>query len=100
MGGYKMLDKDDIIFQHCIDKWGLELQAKMTVEEIGELIEQLGKTLKSTIHFERGRIDGDDMVEEFVDTFLMMQQMRFMNKEKFDRIYEQKVNKIRERLEK
>jgi hypothetical protein len=95
-----MLDKDDIIFQYCIDKWGLEFQAKLAIEEMGELIEQLGKTLKSTIQFERGRIDGDDIVEEFVDTYLMMQQMRFMNKEKFDKIYEQKVNRIRERLEK
>ncbi len=95
-----MLDKDDIIFQDCIDKWGLELQTKMTIEEIGELIEQLGKTLKSTIHFERGRISKEDMMGEFVDVTLMMQQMRYIDKETFDRIYEQKVNRIRERLEK
>jgi len=93
-----MLNKNDPIFQLCIDKWGLESQADLAIEEIGELIEQLGKTISSTIQFKRGRIDGDDLVEEFVDVFLMMQQMRYMNKEKFDRIYEQKVNRIKERL--
>ena len=59
-----------------------------------------GKTLSSLNKRGRGRIDSDSMYGEFVDVFLMMQQMRFMDKETFDRIYEQKVNRIRERLEK
>jgi hypothetical protein len=95
-----MLDKDDIIFQECIDKWGLAFQAELSVEEMGELVEQLGSAIKKVNQFNRARIDGDEIVEEFVDVFLMMQQMRFVNKRKFDMIYEQKVNRIRERLKK
>ena len=95
-----MLDEDNKLFQDCIDKWGTGVQFEMTVEEIGELIEQLGKTLSSLNKLGRGRIDSDSMYGEFVDVFLMMQQMRFMDKERFDRIYEQKVNRIKERLEK
>lgn len=93
-----MLDKDNKLFQECIDKWGLDSQVELAIEEIGEVIEQLGKTLSYINKYQRGRIDRDEMVEEFVDVFLMMQQMRYINKEKFDRIYEQKVNRIRERL--
>ena len=95
-----MLDPDDKLFQQCINAWGMPAQIEMVNEEIGEVIEQLGKTLSYVNKFKRGRIDHPALIEEFVDVYLMMQQMRFMNKDLFDEIYDIKVKRIRERLEK
>jgi len=95
-----LLDKDDNLFQECIDKWGMDFQVNLAIEEIGEVIEQLGKTLRKINKVYRGSINRDEMMEEFVDVYLMMQQMRYIDKEKFDFIYDYKVKRIKERLDK
>lgn len=86
--------------ERCVEKWGPDFQMELAIEEIGECVEQLGKTLKSFNHFRRGRIERDEMMEEFADVFLMMQQMRVIDPIKFDKICEYKVMRLRERLEK
>lgn len=95
-----ILDCDDELFQRCVDTWTVDSQIWMAVEEISELVEQLGKTMKKINQFGRARIDREELVEEFVDTFLMMQQMRNINKVAFDKIYDEKVARIRKRLSK
>ncbi len=88
------------VLEKCIEKWGPQFQMELAIEEIGELIEQLGITLKSFNHFERGRISRDELMEEFADVFLMMQQMRCIDPLKFDKICEYKLMRLKERLEK
>jgi len=88
------------ILEKCVEKWGPEFQVELAIEEIGELIEQLGNTLKHINQYKRGRIDRDDMMEEFVDVFLMMQQMRAIDPKLFDDISEYKLKRLKERLEK
>lgn len=96
--GMTIIDMNTL--ERCVEKWGPEFQMELAVEEIGECVEQLGKTLKSFNHFRRGRIERDEMMEEFADVFLMMQQMRVIDIIKFDKICEYKVMRLRERLEK
>ena len=84
--------------EKCIDKWGADFQVELAAEEIGELVEQLGKTLKHINQYKRGRIGRDEVIEEFADVFLMMQQMRVIDPAKFDKICEYKVMRLRERL--
>ena len=88
------------VLEKCVEKWGPEFQVELAIEEIGELIEQLGKTLKHINQYKRGRIDRDDMMEEFVDVFLMMQQMRAIDPIRFDKISEYKILRLKDRLEK
>ena len=86
------------ILEKCIDKWGAKFQVELAVEEIGELIEQLGSTLKSINQYKRDRIGLERLMEEFADVFLMMQQMRAIDQKLFDDISEYKVKRLKERL--
>ncbi len=84
--------------EKCVDKWGADFQVELATEEIGELIEQLGKTLKYINQYKRGRIEREDLIEEFADVFLMMQQMRVIDAKKFDLICEYKLMRLKERI--
>lgn len=86
------------ILEKCIKKWGASFQVELAVEEIGELIEQLGSTLKSINQYKRDRIGIERLMEEFVDVFLMMQQMRAIDPKLFDDISKYKVKRLKERL--
>lgn len=88
------------VFQKALSIWGENAQVGMVMEEIGEVIEQLGKTVSSINKFYRNRIDTEELIEEFVDVYIMMKQMRYMNKELFESIYNRKVVLIKARLEK
>ena len=85
--------------EKCIKKWGSDFQVELAAEELGELIEQLGKTLKYINQFKRGRIERDEVMEEFADVFLMMQQMRIIDSQKFDNFCEYKIKRLKERLD-
>lgn len=90
--------KDEKIFQACLDKWGEDFQITLSLEEMGELIEQLGKTIARINQFKRCRVTDDETMEEIVDVSLMMHQLRLLDKEKFDRIYEMKIERLKKRL--
>ena len=82
---------NDEVFQLALTKWGEQAQVGMVIEECGEVLSAINK-------YYRSRIQIDDLIEEFVDVYIMMRQMRFMNKELFDKIYEKKVIRIKKRL--
>jgi len=84
--------------EKCVEKWGVNFQIELAIEEIGECIEQLGKTLKHINQYKRGRIEREEMIEEFADVFLMMQQMRVIDPIKFDKICEYKLLRLRDRI--
>ena len=87
-----MEDKlNDEVFELALTKWGEQAQVGMVIEECGEVLSAINK-------YYRSRIQIDDLIEEFVDVYIMMRQMRFMNKELFDKIYEKKVIRIKKRL--
>lgn len=82
---------NDEVFKEALNQWGECAQVGMCIEEMGEALAAINQ-------YGRGRIDLEDLVEEFVDVYIMMCQMRFMNRELFDKIFEQKVKRIRENL--
>lgn len=79
------------VFQEALSQWGIRAQIGMCIEEMGEALTAIN-------HYDRGRIKVEQLVEEFVDVYIMMKQMRFMHQELFDTIFEQKVNRIRKKL--
>lgn len=79
------------VFREALRQWGLKAQIGMCIEEMGEALTAIN-------HYDRKRIELKDLVEEFVDVYIMMSQMRFIHKELFDTIFEQKVNRIRKKL--
>jgi len=82
---------NDEVFQKAIEVWGEKAQLGMVIEEFGEVLTAIN-------HYDRNRITLEEFIEEFVDAYIMMRQMRFMNKEIFDRIYDEKVKRIRKKL--
>jgi len=82
---------DETVFQEALKQWGEEAQIHQCIEEMGEVLVAFN-------HLNRGRIEKGELIEEFVDVYIMMCQMRYMNQELFDQIYEFKVNRLRQRL--
>lgn len=81
----------DTVFERALSAWGEEAQIGMCIEEAGEMLAAIN-------HFKRGRIEKGEMIEEFVDVYIMMSQMRYMNQELFDVIFDMKVRRIKQRL--
>lgn len=82
---------DEGVFKAALDQWGEKAQIGMFIEEVGEALTAIN-------HYDRGRIPLEELVEEFVDVFIMVSQMRYMNEYLFDVILEKKVNRIRKKL--
>lgn len=82
---------NDDVFKNALEKWGREEQFWMVAEEVGELLSAINKV-------RRGRMDPLHMMEEIVDVAIMMKQMRFIDPDLFDMLYNFKVNKIRRKL--
>ncbi len=87
----KCSNKD--LYKKALDVWGEDAQIGMVIEECGELLSAINK-------LERGRVTEEDFMEEVVDVYIMMNQMRELNKDLFDKIYKYKINRIRNKLNK
>lgn len=72
----KKTDKDietDDLFKRCVEKWGIETQIKVAIEELGELIVELAK-------FGR-KVNGstkESITKEIADVMLMLAQVEYM----------------------
>lgn len=70
------------------EKWGLEAQTKMVVEESAEFLDALMK-------FQRGRATKEELTEEFVDLTIMLEQVRSLYELEDIDIWKYKTMKIR-----
>lgn len=77
----------------AIDVWGKTRQTNMLIEEMGEF-------LTAWNHIKRGRITEEDYVSEIADVYIMIQQMIIIHKEIFDKVYPEKLKKLRAKLRK
>jgi len=82
----------DEVFKKAIEVWGEQAQ-------IDQVIEEMGEVLVAYNHLKRKRVSKDSLIEEFVDVYIMMKQMRFLNEDVFDMIYRYKVERLKHRLE-
>lgn len=79
------------VFEAAIRKYGHEVQIGMAQEEMGELLVAIN-------HLKRKRVEFSAFMEEVVDVHIMMRQLRHMDPELFDTLYEVKVARVRKRL--
>lgn len=63
-----MTNNDMELFREALDKWGIEAQRTMCIEECAELINALAKET-------RGRSTNDDILTELADVSIMVDQM-------------------------
>lgn len=87
------MDKEKIehICKKCIEHWGKEAQFNQLAEECCELAANVNR-------YRRGRIRFEDLIEESVDVMLMTFQMRYLDEEYFDKILEEKLDRIYRRM--
>ena len=57
------------VYQAALNKWGVDLQTMMAVEEMSELTKEICK-------IKRGKMDLDAMADEIADVTIMLEQLR------------------------
>lgn len=73
--------------EKAVEKWGLERQTNMVIEEVGEFLQAWNK-------IKRGKITNREYVEEMVDCYIMFSQMRHLYGDLFEEIYRNKCDRI------
>ena len=64
-------EKRKKIYQAALNKWGVDLQTMMAVEEMSELTKEICK-------IKRGKMDLDALADEIADVTIMLEQLREM----------------------
>ena len=57
------------VYQAALNKWGVDLQTMMAVEEMSELTKEICK-------IKRGKMDLDAIADEIADVTIMLEQLR------------------------
>lgn len=79
------------IYKAAVEKWGIELQFIMVIQEFAELIKAITNVFRR-----RGRVD--DLLEELADAEIMIEQMRYLYREhdkRFSQIKQAKLDRLR-----
>lgn len=93
----KMLPHE--LLQKCIDKYGVEEQLLQCSGECGELVAVIQNYLRAVKFGHRSETLGD-VVEEAVDVYFMVQQIRYLDPSLFDSICSSKETKVWRKFEK
>jgi len=84
-----MIDKQ--LALDAVKKWGLARQTDMVIEEVGEFLSAWNK-------IKRKRITEEEYIEEMVDAYIMLSQMRVIYGDKFEKLFEKKIDKISKKI--
>lgn len=80
------------ILAKAVSKYGIEAQANLAIEEMGELIVAIN-------HHRRGRAGMDAVQEEIADVMIAMKQLAMIYGELgVDKFIEQKTQRLEQRL--
>ena len=84
------------IFNKAISTYGEKAQKLMAIEEMSELTKEICKDF-------RGKLDREHLIEELADVTITIDQLMLMYKisgNELQQMYEKKVERLKERLEK
>lgn len=83
---------DETIYKRCIDKWGVQAQLDMVIEECLELALQ-------THRDKRGRTTVDEVAEEAADVYMVLHQLaEIIGEDKIQPWIDTKCARLEERL--
>lgn len=91
-----MEEKEKVqIYRQAMDSWGEVSQAMMVMEEVGEMLDKMGKA-------HRGRLkDRMEIITELADVTIMMEQWAsYFGWDEFCAEKERKLERLKERLNK
>lgn len=83
------------VYLSAIEKWGIDLQSCMAIEEMSELTKEICK-------IRRGKNDPDALADEIADVTIMLEQLRIMFclNELVCQHMDEKITRLKGRLEK
>lgn len=88
----KLNERVEELSKKAIDKWGVDSQFDMMIEETAELLEQL-------VRIKRNRQDWDKILEEVTDVYQMCIEMSMIfGHENFNAMLEKKLDKFENNL--
>lgn len=80
------------LYKKAIDKWGLDLQLILLIEEMSELAKEICK-------IKRGKKPDSDLIEEIVDVEIMLEQIKLLfNPCEFNNIKNEKLERLENRI--
>ena len=87
------MENNDIeLFQNAIEKFGIDAQKKMCIEECAELINALAKE-------SRGRTSKEDIITELADVSIMVDQLAlYYDYENFKCERDKKIIRLNEKV--
>ena len=91
-----MIKVDPEVLGMLIVKYGEDEQTRQAVGECGEFIAAAHNYYRAEKYGHRDETL-EDMMEEAVDVYFMMLQMRYVDEEMFDEIAEEKYRKIKKK---
>jgi NTP pyrophosphatase (non-canonical NTP hydrolase) len=77
----------------AVEKWGLERQTNMCIEEVGEFLQAWNK-------IKRGHITEREYVSEMADCYIMFSQMRHIYGDLFEEVLANKLDKVIRKIRK
>lgn len=80
------------LYERAIELWGEDLQRDLAVEEMAEAI-------IANQHRKRGRATREELIEEFADVMILMEQMQVTYGPQFDEMYDHKLSRLEDRIE-
>ena len=80
------------VYRAAFERWGVEAQLRMAVEECAELSEAI-------CHYFRGRCTRQTLAEEVADVEIMMEQLRaIIGEDLVSEVKNKKLKRLEERL--
>lgn len=98
MSDRPMIELDNNILQKCIEKYGEDDQLRQAMGECGELIAACQNYYRAKTYGHREETLSTVM-QEAVDVFFMIQQIRHIDPELFDKFCEVKAHKVIKKIE-
>lgn len=88
------------IYNEAVDKYGVDNQTWVLVEEVGELLQALGKTMRSRTENKILR-DDNHLAEETADVFIALEQLceNFGLSALLDFMVDFKLRRLKSRME-
>ena len=81
------MNNPDNLYRQAIEKWGIDSQLDMAIEECSEVIQAI-------IHFRRRRCGLDKVIEEIVDISLCVEQLKQLNPEAWEHFRKIKLDRL------
>jgi NTP pyrophosphatase (non-canonical NTP hydrolase) len=89
-----MIEKYGYIYKKIYDKWGLESQERMCIEEMSELTKELCKRMRYKNTDKENQIK-DNIIEELADVINCVEQLIYIyGEEKVQKVRKEKLERL------